>query len=121
MQAILVIDDEKSILNLFRDVLTSVGYSVETAPNGRDGIDKFNRKNFDLVITDIRMPGIDGNEVARRIRNSDRSFIPIIGMSGTPWLFQKNNFDSVLEKPCSIYTLLDTVKNLAGEKQCMVL
>ncbi len=61
MQAILVIDDEKAILRLLRDTLTKFGYSVETAINGRDGIDKFEKKSFDLVITDIRMPGIDGN------------------------------------------------------------
>ena len=121
MQAILVIDDEKSILNLFQDVLTRFGYSVETATNGGDGIDKFDKNKFDLVITDIQMPGIDGNEVARHIKKSRRGTVPVIGMSGTPWLFQQNNFDSVIEKPCSIHTLLENIKNLIHEKQCIAL
>ncbi|MFO7556058.1 MAG: response regulator [Desulfobacterales bacterium] len=84
MNRILVIDDEKAILDVVRIVLSRAGLKVEIALDGREGIQKFDTGRFDLVITDILMPVIDGREVVDHIRNSDRPCTPIIGMSGTP-------------------------------------
>jgi DNA-binding response OmpR family regulator len=84
MDTILVIDDEKGITSLIREALSMFGYDVEIALDGQEGIKKFETSAYDLVITDICMPGLDGNSVARHIRNSDRKSTPIIGMSGTP-------------------------------------
>jgi diguanylate cyclase (GGDEF)-like protein len=63
---ILVVDDEEIIRSLFRDVLEDKGYQVVLAPNGEEAIERLKETPFDLVITDIRMPGIDGMEVLRR-------------------------------------------------------
>jgi len=95
---ILVIDDEKMILQMLDQVLTKFGHDVETAADGIEGICKFSNGRFDLVITDARMPGQDGNSVVRYIRSSDKHFTPIIGMSGTPWLLN-GDFNTVLAKP----------------------
>jgi CheY-like chemotaxis protein len=59
------------------------------------------------------MPGIDGNGVARHIRNSTRKNIPVVGLSGTPWLLENNDFDAILQKPTTIKKLVDTVKSIA--------
>ena len=112
MYNILVIDDEKSILQVLTIVLTKFGFNVETAADGLEGIKKFDEYNFDVVITDIKMPALDGNGVVRHIRNSKRRSTPVIGISGTPWLLENSDFDAVLSKPASIKTLVDTVKNI---------
>ena len=113
MHSVLIIDDEKQILQMFRQVLPEFGFAVETAGDGKEGIQKFDRGCFDLVITDVLMPGIGGIEVAQYIRNS-RKNTPVIGISGTPWLLKDTDFDSVISKPFPITTLVDYVKNLTN-------
>lgn len=112
MHTILVIDDEKMVLEVVERALTQAGFNVETALAGKEGIHKFDNGGVDLVITDIRMSGIDGSDVFRHIRNSDRQFTPVIGMSGTPWLLENSGFDAVLPKPFTLQSLLEAVKNL---------
>jgi DNA-binding response OmpR family regulator len=109
---ILVIDDERMISDVLQQALTTYGYDVKTASGGSDGLRIFEAGSFDLVITDIRMPDIDGIEVARCIRSSDKAQTPIIGMSGTPWLMNGNGFDVTISKPFSIKILMDAVKEL---------
>ena len=112
MHNILLIDDEKSIVTVLTMALTKFGFNVETATDGLEGVRKFDECNFDLVITDIIMPALDGNGVVRHIRNSERRSTPVIGMSGTPWFLEDGDFDAVLSKPTSIKILIDTVKNV---------
>jgi CheY-like chemotaxis protein len=113
MYHILVIDDEKAILNVVRTILSRAGFTVEIALNGQKGIQKFDSGQFDLVITDILMPGIDGREVVKHIRNSDRPLTPIIGFSGTPWLVENHHFDVVFTKPFPLEDLVNSVQNLS--------
>ncbi len=108
----LVIDDERLILDVVEGALTRFGFSVETASDGKEGIKKFDNDNFDLVITDICMPEIDGNGVARHIRISDKQNIPVIGITGTPWLAESNDFDTIIQKPFSVKHLIDSVMNV---------
>ena len=113
MNQILIIDDQEFILDTVREALTMNGYEVEVAADGQEGIQKFDDGCFDLVITDLQMPGIDGNNVVEHIRNSDRQFTPVIGFSGTPWLLQKSDFDIVFVKPFSLQDLLDAIQHLS--------
>lgn len=71
MDTILVIDDEKPTLNMFRLMLGAHGYKVLTAENGREGLEVFEQERPPLVLTDIKMPGMDGIEVLRRIKQID--------------------------------------------------
>ena len=116
MQTVLAIDDEMLMLNVMGRALTKLGYNVETASNGEEGIEKFNGGQFDLVITDMCMPQADGNDVIKHIRSSKKKFVPIIGISATPWLFKESNIDKVLTKPFLLKTFVSTVKNLVGEE-----
>ena len=112
MRNILVIDDERMISDVLQAALVIDGYSVETASGGYDGLRMFEEGSFDLVITDILMPDIDGIEVARCIRSSDKPQTPIIAMTGTPWFMNDGGFDFTISKPFSIKILMDAVKEL---------
>ncbi len=112
MGTILIIEDEKGILELIQEVLTLFGHNVDTASDGQEGIQKFDNNSFDLVITDVRMPGTSGQTVVQHIRNSCKKGTPVIGMSGTPWLLHNQDFDMVLQKPFPLQTLIDSVKRL---------
>ena len=112
MYSILIIDDQEIVSDVLQKILSRFGYHAETAPGGHEGIEMFDTGLFDLVITDIRMPGIDGRDVARHIRQSYRPSTPIIGISGTPWLLDGGEFDCVIPKPFGLETLLEAVKNV---------
>jgi CheY-like chemotaxis protein len=75
---ILVIDDEKPTLSMFKLFLTAYGYEVITAENGEQGVALFKENLPEIVFTDIRMPGIDGLEVLRQIRGVNKSSQVII-------------------------------------------
>jgi CheY-like chemotaxis protein len=113
MSTILVIDDEKGILQLMHQALTKYGHNVETADDGQEGIRKFDDGCFDIVITDIRMPLIGGNGVVAHIRKSEKKSVPVIAISGTPWLLEADNFDMVLPKPFLLKQLIDSIRSLA--------
>ena len=68
MEKILVIDDEKPTLSMFRLFLDAYGYRVYTAENGADGLDIFRKEKPAIVLTDIKMPGIDGLAVLPQIK-----------------------------------------------------
>jgi CheY-like chemotaxis protein len=112
MDRILVIDDEPSIADLIREALTRYGYTVRTASNGRQGLQLLRDTAFDLVVTDMCMPDLDGTCIVRHVRGSSRPLTPVIGISGTPWLLEGADCDAILPKPFSLQALVDTVKCL---------
>lgn len=71
MHKILVVDDEKSTLGMFKLFLTAYGYTVLTADNGAEGLSLFEKEKPPIVITDIKMPGMDGIELLRRVKEKD--------------------------------------------------
>ena len=68
MEKILAIDDEKATLSMFRLFLDAYGYSVYTAENGAEGLEIFRNEKPAIVLTDIKMPGIDGLAVIQQIK-----------------------------------------------------
>ncbi|MBW2431394.1 MAG: diguanylate cyclase [Deltaproteobacteria bacterium] len=82
-ETILIIEDEKDILVLLSSMLKSEGYSIITASNGREGLEKFQEFNPDLILTDVRMPVMDGIEVLREVKTkgSDTEVIILTGHS----------------------------------------
>jgi len=77
-ERILVVDDEELVRWSFDQALTEQGYKVDLAANGEEALEKFNRRRFDLVILDIKLPGIDGIEVLKRIREVDKDALVIM-------------------------------------------
>ncbi len=74
---ILLVEDEKKIADTLSKGLMELSYHVQTAYDGKIGLKLFNSGNFDLVITDINMPGVNGYDLCKIIRSSDQQ-IPII-------------------------------------------
>ncbi|MBF0284435.1 MAG: response regulator [Magnetococcales bacterium] len=79
---VLVIDDDPAVLELFRVRLERLNYHVLTADGGQAGIELFDRSKPDLVLTDLRMPGVNGFEVVKHIRNTSHD-TPLIVISAT--------------------------------------
>jgi len=77
-ERILVVDDEEMIRWSFEQALSDAGYLVDVAETGEEALDKFRRRRFDLVMLDIKLPGIDGVEVLRQIREIDKSALVIM-------------------------------------------
>ena len=115
MDHILVVDDEKSVREVLKDALEYYGYKVTIACNGQEGLKYFNNShNFKLVITDIRMPIMDGIEFARSIRNSARPNIPIIAITGfvVDKNIERDLFNSVIGKPFDLASLAKVISQL---------
>jgi YesN/AraC family two-component response regulator len=78
MEKILVIDDEKPTLSMFRLFLDAYGYAVLTAETGAEGLEIFKKEKPAIVITDIKMPGIDGLTVLQRMKDIDPTVAVIV-------------------------------------------
>jgi DNA-binding NtrC family response regulator len=78
MARILVIDDDPVILKVIADILKTVDYEVSTAPDGESGIKELETDNYDLVITDLMMPGVGGMEVLDHVLNNSPKTMCII-------------------------------------------
>lgn len=118
---ILVIDDEKNIREGLSAALELEGYSVRLAADGREGLAQIEKGDIDLVITDLRMPGISGEEVLARVRGESPG-IPVIVLTGhgsidTAVDAMRNGAYDFLTKPLSLDRLTLMVKRaLAGRE-----
>ena len=116
MKKILVIDDEESIRELYRAELADEGYEVDLAADGREALRRLDAFRPDLVTLDIKMPGIDGIEVLRRIREKDAT-IPVILVSAFGEFKQDFNTwasDAYIVKSHDPTELKETVRKLLG-------
>ncbi|GAG25292.1 unnamed protein product, partial [marine sediment metagenome] len=78
---ILVIEDEEQVRDIFSAILEKGGHEVEVVSDGRRGIEKFEKREFDLVFTDLGMPGMSGWQVAEKIK-AINGRVPVILVSG---------------------------------------
>lgn len=78
---ILFIEDEAELRNILKKIIEKEGYAVDVASTGQGAITKVKKKKYDIVITDIRLPGMSGQEAIKRIEriNSNMKFIIISG------------------------------------------
>ncbi len=81
LKKVLVIDDDPVVGRSFDRVLGTKGYAVISAADGDEALDKLAREEYDVVYTDIKMPGMSGLEVARRIKAS-RPWLPVVIVTG---------------------------------------
>ncbi|MFC1532722.1 response regulator [Thermodesulfobacteriota bacterium] len=83
LKKIMVVDDEAGIRNLLFDVLSGEGFNVTLAKDGQDSLKQMKDSRFDLLITDIHMPRLDGIELLRKMKRAGRKEKVII-MTGKP-------------------------------------
>lgn len=81
MSRILIIDDAATVRMYHRDILETAGYTVDTAVNGIEGLEKALRQPFDLYLVDINMPKLDGFGFLRELRAQDIPQVPAIMIS----------------------------------------
>jgi len=118
---ILLIDDEETVRLTVGEILKRAGYDVESAADGRSGLDLFQRHNFDLLITDLLMPEGDGLETIMALRRG-RKPLKIMVISGcgqtlgTEYMkiAQHLGADVSLAKPFTRAELLEAVAKLLG-------
>ncbi len=124
MSKILVIDDEKATLSMFKMLLSVYGHEVLTAENGEVGIELFAAEKPDLVMTDIKMPGMDGLQVLGKIKavSPEAEVIVITGHGDMELAIKALNLDATdfLNKPVKREDLEKALK-LSEERRAFVL
>jgi CheY-like chemotaxis protein/putative methionine-R-sulfoxide reductase with GAF domain len=115
---VLIVDDQPIITDLLVDILKRMGYSSEVAMDGKEGIKAFAKDGFDLVITDLGMPGLSGWEVSRSVKEQNPS-VPVILITGSgvepdPHKIRDSGIDFVINKPFQINQLERIVRELTN-------
>jgi DNA-binding response OmpR family regulator len=114
MKKILIVEDEEALCLLYKEELSQEGYDVTTVYDAEQALAVLNRERFDLIITDIRMPGRDGVELITQILGL-RKGIPII--INTAYQSYKEDFmtwaaDAYVVKSSSLQELKSKIKEL---------
>ena len=113
---ILIVDDEQDILELVADLLSGANYDVIRATNGAEALSKIAHEKPDLVLLDIRMPGLDGIEVCKRVKADPLlSKIPILLITAsstkvTSEIFEATKAEGYILKPFEVGFVLQKVK-----------
>ena len=100
--------------NVLSAILRKHGHEVDIASEGKEGLEKFEEEEFDLVFTDLGMPGMSGWEVAEKIKNSNR-MVPVAIITG--WTVELNeaemkekHIDLVIQKPFNVRQVVRLVQ-----------
>jgi two-component system cell cycle response regulator DivK len=113
---ILVVEDNARNLKLIRDVLSFAGFEVLAASSAEEGIAIALDRPPDLVLMDLQLPGIDGTEALRRLRESPRTeSVPVVAVTAFAMKDDRESalvagFDGYLEKPISVRALPSQVR-----------
>ncbi len=118
---ILCIDDEEGMREMLSFVLESEGYEVKTADTGENGLMTLEEERFDMVITDMKMPGIDGVEVVKRLKQLDLT-IQVIVITGYATLetaigVLRYGAADYLKKPVNNEDLIISIENVLQKKE----
>ena len=115
---ILLVDDDPSVTQLIIDMLSLDGYNVDTAPNGIAALEKIEGRRYDLILTDLHMPKMDGadlyRELAKRQTHPRQKMIFLTGTAGTSEahrLVQESGLP-MLRKPFNLVELLELVRKV---------
>lgn len=120
---ILVIEDEPDIAELIGLHLRDLGHEVEVCADGRSGLTRALQRRWDLLVLDLRLPGIDGLEICRRVR-LEGEYTPILMLTARSTemdrvLGLETGADDYLTKPFSVIEFIARVKAIFRRVQCL--
>jgi two-component system cell cycle response regulator DivK len=116
---VLIVDDNEQNAKLVRDVLQAAGFRTIEAETGAEALRRASVDRPDVILLDIRLPDLDGSEVARRLKGDPRTAdIPVVALTslalaeGGEW-FLEAGFDGYLEKPIDVNQFPDEVRRFS--------
>ena len=117
---VLIVDDAPDVTEMLATMMRYAGYDVTTAFSAGEAFDAALRARFDVVVSDIGMPGMNGYQLAEALRGlPDYAAVPLVAVTGFTMFDDReraraSGFDDFLTKPISPTDLLDAVKRLCG-------
>lgn len=113
---ILLVDDEEHIRLLFKEELEEEGYEIDLASNGFEALDKLRNQAFDLVVLDIKMPGMDGIQTLNEIKKIDKDQHVILCSAYGEFKQDFSSWvsDAYVVKSADTRELKETIKNILG-------
>jgi len=118
---VLVVDDEAVVTKGCRRILGDAGYQVDTAATGQEGLSRAMAGNFDLVVTDLRLPDLNGMELVRALRNRrpEIAVLIITGYGSVPNAVEavKLGVADYIEKPFTPEQITEAVKRAVGVRE----
>jgi two-component system cell cycle response regulator DivK len=124
---ILIVEDDLSTRVLYRDYLSQCGFRTADAHNGRQALEKARELRPDAIVTDLAVPGLDGFEFCRALRESAETLtIPILAVTGhseyldQPDRFRQVGIARVLIKPCAPDRIAQELRRLLGVAETTV-
>ena len=114
--SILIVEDEKDVREVMSEMMDYFGYDTMIVGSGEEALDKLKDSHFDLIITDLGLPGMDGREMVKKIR-TDGINIPILVTTGVELendkeTFQKYSKCDFIQKPFRVDDLNKRISNL---------
>lgn len=118
----MAVDDEEMNLELLESLMVPLGYEIEKARNGREALEKISKREPDIILLDVMMPGMDGYEVCRILKEDEKTrHIPVVMITALNQIENKvtgieTGADDYLSKPFNISELIARVKSLLKVK-----
>jgi CheY-like chemotaxis protein len=110
---VLLVDDEAGILDIYGEVLTDAGFRVVFAVSGPEAIDQARAHKPDVIVMDLKMPGLDGYETTRRLKANRRTrSIPVVAFTGAEHDDKAHAAGcvAVIKKPCRADAFITAIK-----------
>ncbi|WP_432363650.1 response regulator [Sporosarcina sp. UB5] len=121
MKSLLIVDDQAGIRLLLNEVFTKEGFEARLAANGAEALQSVREKEPDCILLDMKMPGINGVEVLKRLKK-DWPHIPVIMMTAygefeLPIEAIENGAEKYFTKPFNIYEVRDAVNDILRRRE----
>jgi len=118
---ILVVDDEQSVCDLLRETLAAQGHLVDTETSGALALERTEHRNYDVVFLDIKMPGLNGAETLKRMRQRlpGAEFIMITGYAASELVDESLSYGAFvcLSKPFSLSQVAEMMEDLGRDQE----
>jgi CheY-like chemotaxis protein len=116
MKSILFVDDHKPLAHLSCEILRMHGYTAEFAYSAYEALEKYQREHFDMVVTDLRMEGMDGLQLAHELRQRTPE-LPVVVVTGCSEATPSSEVSAWVPKQIMFPVLIETIQRLFQEVQ----